>query len=338
MNADSGFLWEKLPPEIFEKIELGQGVDEIEKGGGTRRFFRVRASGKPAILCFYDDSKTENFLYADLARFLRKIDVPAPEVFFHDAGARVLVMQDCGSADLWTLRQNASSETATAYRSALAEIAKLHRDGLTNLGETEIMRDGFNADYYKWEREYFLVNAAKEGHKLCITGNARADLEAELSALANRILALPPQLVHRDFQSQNILWRDGRARFIDFQGMRVGTGFYDVASLLFDSYVEIDDSERAELFDFYCEQIGVCENEKTSAEKAFLDAAAQRLMQAIGAYFFLSAKMGKPQFRKFALPALENLKTVAKCAGTLPWLAMLATELCARERRFRAVR
>ena len=193
--------------------------------------------------------------------------------------------------------------------------------------------DGFNADYYKWERDYFLTNAAKKAHKLCIGGMAGAELEYELAGLAAHLLAQTPQLIHRDFQSQNILYRDGTACFIDFQGARVGTGWYDLASLLFDPYVSLSDEDREAFFAFYCEQIGLPESERAAAKKTFFCAAAQRLMQAIGAYFFLSAEMGKPRYRAFALPALASLKQVAARSGTLPNLTMLATELHARENR-----
>lgn len=327
------WLRANLPPEIFERIKFPSEKAEIEKGGGTRRFFRANWEGVPAVICVYDDSKAENFLYADLAKFLAALGVPVPRVFFHDAASKILVIEDLGTADLWTLKTQGAPAWKPAYESALASAARLHRDALPALGDLAIMRDGFNAEYYKWERDYFLTNAAKEAHKLCITGMAKAELEYELAGIATHLSALPPQLVHRDFQSQNILWHGGKSHFIDFQGARIGTGWYDVASLLFDPYVELTEVERESLFDFYCGQIGVRSEEKSGAKKHLFYAAAQRLMQACGAYFFLSMKMGKSRYRAFALPALESLKKVATATGTLPNLTMLATELCARERR-----
>ena len=327
------FLAEKLPPAVLTEIVLPDADAEIKKGGGTRRFFRVRFSGTPAIACIYDDSKAENALYAGLAEFFARIGVPAPKVFFHDVEARLLIMEDLGGTDLWTLQTQNAPAWKDAYRSALKSLAMLHRKALPALGELPIMRDGFNADYYKWERDYFLTNAAKKAHKLCIGGMAGAELEHELAGLAAHLLAQTPQLIHRDFQSQNILYREGTACFIDFQGARIGTGWYDLASLLFDPYVSLSDEDREAFFAFYCEQIGLPESERASAKKTFFCAAAQRLMQAIGAYFFLSAEMGKTRYRAFALPALASLKQVAARSGTLPNLTMLATELHARENR-----
>ena len=57
--------------------------------------------------------------------------------------------------------------------------------------------------------------------------------------------------MHRDFQSQNIILREGQAYLIDFQGMRPGLAEYDLASLLYDPYVSLTNAERGELKNFY---------------------------------------------------------------------------------------
>ncbi len=320
------------PEEFFlknrEALGLGAALDfansELKKGGGTRRFFRAEFRGVPAVFCFYDNAKEENRYYAGIAEFLKKIGVPAPAILANFPEKCVLVMEDLGATDLWTLVRDGAPARSRAYRSALAGLATLHSRGLENLDAgTPIMRDGFNREYYAWEREYFLKNALDEGLRIPLAARERRALEAELSALAEKLLAFPPQLVHRDCQSQNILWKNETACFIDFQGMRVGTGWYDVASLLFDPYVEISAEEKRALFSFYCEKIGVPAN--ADSELRLRLAAAQRLMQALGAYFFLSAKMGKTNFRKHAAPALRNLVEVS--ARTLPQLHALAEKM-----------
>ncbi len=100
--------------------------------------------------------------------------------------------------------------------------------------------------------------------------------------------------------------------FIDFQGMRVGTGLYDVGSLLWDPYVRFSSGEREELADFY-RTLGGWEMTREEFFSALADAAAQRLMQALGAYGFLGLAKGKPAFLAHTRPALENL--VAVTAG-----------------------
>lgn len=311
----------------LERI-LNSGA-ELKKGGGTRRFFRTLLSGVPAVFCFYDNSKEENAYYAGIAGFLKQIGVPVPEILLNLPEKNLLAMEDLGDTDLWTLRKKKSPECFCAYCSALSGLARLHTRGIQKLpSDFPMMRDGFNRNYYRWERDYFFENAVEKGLQTKLSSDEKIALDAELSALAENLLAFPPQLVHRDCQSQNILWKNGRAVFIDFQGMRTGTGWYDVASLLFDPYAEIPSEERRELLAFYCKKI--CVPADSAAEKNLFLAAAQRLMQALGAYFFLSSEMGKPHFRKYALPALENLVCVT--AGTLPNLHVLAERMLAQEK------
>ena len=113
--------------------------------------------------------------------------------------------------------------------------------------------------------------------------------------------------MHRDFQSQNIILRDGQAYLIDFQGMRPGLAEYDLASLLYDPYVRLTESERAELLDFYRTIAAV--NDPAFQEKVRL-CAMQRLMQALGAYGYLGLTKGNRIFLTHIPAALRSLGTV----------------------------
>jgi aminoglycoside/choline kinase family phosphotransferase len=121
-------------------------------------------------------------------------------------------------------------------------------------------------------------------------------------------------LVHRDFQSQNILVRNGSAVFIDFQGMRPGLAQYDLASLLCDPYVTISAEERSCLLEYYTKIL-----EESGAhvdgdfDRVFWQCAVQRLMQALGAYGNLSLNLGKPHFRDHVAPALIRLREALSC-------------------------
>src|ERR1700720_1521690 len=82
------------------------------------------------------------------------------------------------------------------------------------------------------------------------------ETEPALREIPKYLARLPRVLVHRDFQSQNIIIQNGQANLIDFQGMRPGLAEYDLASFLYDPYVELADTERAELLTYYREQRG----------------------------------------------------------------------------------
>jgi len=117
--------------------------------------------------------------------------------------------------------------------------------------------------------------------------------------------------VHRDFQSQNIVIKDGTACFIDFQGMRPGLPQYDLASLFYDPYVHLPESERAELLHYYFEALADLGEPVCTDFTAVYDLCAmQRLMQALGAYGFLGHVKERPHFLEHIPAALIALREV----------------------------
>ena len=142
----------------------------------------------------------------------------------------------------------------------------------------------------------------------------------ELRAVAARLAAAPPMLLHRDLQSANILFHRGRPHFIDFQGMRFGPAMYDLASLLCDPYVELPDGVRPALLARYAARRPAAGSEL----ELFWPAAVQRLCQALGAYARLGALPGAQRFLAHIPPAVARLReAVARSGLRLPTLAAL---------------
>jgi aminoglycoside/choline kinase family phosphotransferase len=183
--------------------------------------------------------------------------------------------------------------------------------------------EGFGEDLYRWERDYF-----REHFVLGVCGikpepSFERMLDAELSALAGRLSQTGRGLVHRDLQSQNVMIRGGDPFLIDFQGMRFGSPFYDLGSLLCDPYVALAEGEREELLSFYYELTpeGVAWD---AFRNYFWEASAQRLMQALGAYGFLGRRKGLKGFLDHIPAGLRNLSRATEQAASLPHLQ----ELC----------
>ena len=110
---------------------------------------------------------------------------------------------------------------------------------------------GFDAGLYRWERDYFREYFLQGVCGIRLKPRTEAALERELAGLAERLQRTGDHLIHRDFQSQNIMiLKDGPA-LIDFQGMRMGTVFYDLASLLYDPYGALSEEERLVLLSDY---------------------------------------------------------------------------------------
>jgi aminoglycoside/choline kinase family phosphotransferase len=315
----------------FPRFEDAQvEIDPIEKGGSDRKFYRVRSSpGQTLILVKYNLEREENRHYVEIARFLEGNGIRAPKIYFHDAGEGLIWIEDLGERDLFSYREEPWPERRRLYESALDEAAKLHR---LSEAEAKTIRASlpaeFNAALYLWEQQYFLENCL--GRYFEVDGAKLDQLAAlpALSGVAERLDRLPRGLVHRDFQSQNIIVRDGQAHLIDFQGMRPGLAHYDLASLLYDPYVELTTAERAELVRYYREQQEQHGAGLTGDFEGILRLCAmQRLMQALGAYGYLGLVKQHTAFLDYIPGALSSLRAVVEKVDGLRPFALLLAEL-----------
>ena len=294
--------------EVLPHLAGGDAVP-VEKGGSARRFYRISARGQSSILVHDLGEREENRHYAGLARFLSARGVPVPDVLAEDPSAGLLWLEDLGAEDLWSFRNARWEIRRPLYESALRGMASLHRiPPEAPVKEGIPIQPSFDEALYRWEQEYFAEHCL--GGIFGVSEGMRASLLSceSMRMLAAGLATRPRVLVHRDFQSQNILVRSGESRFIDFQGMRPGLAQYDLASLLFDPYVTLSQEERAHLIGFH--HAMVPETAAAESERLLWQCAAQRLMQALGAYGNLSLNLGKPQFRSHVAPALANLREV----------------------------
>ncbi|MDX6765436.1 MAG: phosphotransferase [Candidatus Methylacidiphilales bacterium] len=282
----------------------------IFKGGSDRRFFRVLAGEDSCILMAYGPDKEENQYYARIGQFLHGLGVRVPRVLAHDAPERLAWMEDLGPVDLFAFREKTWDERRGLYLDTLQQVARLHELGHAAARDEGLpMMPGFDEKLYAWERDYFYNEFVGGACGIDLTAADRAALEAELRPLAEALIRQPVELVHRDFQSQNVMVRDRQCHLIDFQGMRTGTGFYDLASLLYDPYVALAKNEREDLLaDYRGMRSGLPSGD--DCLRLLRAAALQRLMQALGAYGFLGLKKERAVFLAHIAPALARLGEV----------------------------
>ena len=302
-------------------------LSPLEGTGSDRTFFRLRWNRRDsAILVHYDPKRIENTCYADIAAFLREIEIPAPRLIRHDPAGCLIVMEDLGDTDLWSFRETLWETRRVLYQKTLTIVHRLHSFPKNDFpsGRVRLM-EGFGPHLYRWERDYFRDHFVRDVSGIKLGPSFERELEAELSALAERLAGTVRCLVHRDLQSHNVMIREREPFFIDFQGMRFGSPFYDLGSLLCDPYVNFSGSELDELLSFY---YGLSNWDRNWAtfQNAFWEASAQRLMQAVGAYGFLALKKGVKAFIEHIPAGLRHLQLAATQAASLPRLCELSVE------------
>jgi aminoglycoside/choline kinase family phosphotransferase len=319
---------QKYLSEYFGNADFN--LDPIKKGGSDRNFFRVSLPDKTSfIFMHYGNEVEENAHWVSINNFLVGLDIAVPQIIAQDVARHFLLIEDLGNVDLWSERSVPWEERREYYFQVLTQIYRLHSYDLKSVPADVQLSEGYGPRLYKWEHDYFLENLVGEVCKIKLSSSDAAKLTKELDALSERLQKIEPSLIHRDFQSQNIMIKNGRPVLIDFQGMREGCLFYDLGSLICDPYVTFEDEERNELINFYYELMNPAYSRDEFVHNFWMG-SVQRLLQALGAYGFLGLKKNRPAFLKHIGNGLENLLVAVGHAENIPILHELAGE-CIRQ-------
>jgi hypothetical protein len=170
-------------------------------------------------------------------------------------------------------------------------------------------RASFDRQSINWDLNYFKYYFLRLAG---IPFNEQA-LEDDFSRLTRFLLTAPHDyFLYRDFQSRNIMLRDGKPHFLDYQGGRKGALQYDIASLLFDGKADLPPAAREELLNAYLDALA---NYIPLDRAAFLHHyyayVYVRILQALGAYGFRGFYERKPHFLQSVPYALKNLEWLA---------------------------
>lgn len=294
-------------------------VERIRGHGSDRRFWRLRSGDWSAVVMSAPPGDAEHARFVAIAAFLERHDLGPARRLRVDDDENTVVMEDLGTCSLHSLGAAAAADEPPAvavWALATDHVARLQATTAAARAECPVAFDlALDLPVLRWETAYFRERFLGGLMGLDLAGD-RA-LDDEFAALAAAVAAQPVYLLHRDYQSQNLLVRDGRLRLVDFQGLRPGPLGYDLASLLWDPYVALPPARREALLARYAAAVRGLEAGPSPADTRamVLAAALQRLMQALGAYGFLSLAKGRRGFLQHVPRGLAHLRDVLRLAG-----------------------
>ncbi len=299
----------------------------IEKGGSGRGFTRFRepSSGRGVVVVSYNRDRPDNERFAPVTAFLNRHEIPAPQLIEWDEGGDMVWVEDLGSLDLGHLeKEDWETVRRPAYEETLRTVMMLHSiHEASPPADLPELEPGFDDALYQWEQDYFLEQYVARFHSAEAARDLRND--SSLCELKEELCGLPRALVHRDFQSTNVMVVGARTVLIDYQGLRWGVPEYDLGSLIYDPYIEFTSEERSTLVNAYYELKVASGSSQTKEEfeRQLVRATTQRLMQAMGAYGFLGEVKGKKEFLDHIPAGRDRLVQLSQCEGGLSVLGEL---------------
>ncbi len=316
-----------LPSGIIADF-LGDSSGEITMtrigtGGSDRTYYRIRDREKTAVLMECPKNDPDYQRHMIYTQFFRRYSVPVPELFGADTlnsgpvsvrrGYVYGLFEDLGDISLysWLKCTKDAARVETLYRSIMDILINLHTVVSANVSECLLLQSKvFDYEHLRWETDYFIERFVRGLADIPIPETT--SLEGEFDRLARKVDSFRKTVVHRDFQSQNIMVKnDDEPRVIDYQGARMGPPAYDLASILWDPYAALGDGLRSSLLDYYISGVkgyhGTAFDEGAFLE-TLLPCRLQRHMQALGAFGFLSKMKGRTYFLKHVPQAFRYLK------------------------------
>jgi len=304
-------------------------LQRITGHGSDRRFWRL-GLGEWSTVAMQSPSSDQEFeRFVAIGDFLMEMKLGAPELLSVDEPAHTVLMEDVGRASLYAIATDddtTPAQLADCYGLVVDHLAALQEatDKAWQLCRLAVDRT-LDREQLLWETAYFQTHFL-EGY-LGWKREKCADLAPEFAALAGSVAAQPLVLLHRDFQSQNILLQGGQVRLVDFQGLRLGPVAYDLASLVWDPYVALPAELRAELVARFAARQTSCAPDQVAA--LTVAAGLQRIMQALGAFGFLGHSKGKAGFLRHIPAGVRHLRLLLAAAEVpeLPHLTRLVAEI-----------
>jgi aminoglycoside/choline kinase family phosphotransferase len=297
---------------------------DMAADGSTRQYFRLVWGQERTAVGAIGPDRDENRAFLSFAKAFRRTGLPVPEIYAEDRKAGVWVEEDLGDTTLFQALSTARVETNG--QEFPADVEELYRRVLSTLPRFQVEghravdyhlaypRQAFDKQSIRWDLNYFKYHFLKLAH---IDFNEQ-HLEDDFTRLTEHLLeADADYFLYRDFQSRNIMIRDGEPWFIDFQGGRKGAPHYDVASLLYDAKADIPSSVRARLLEHYLDAL----SEQASVDRARFREQLPgfvlvRVMQAMGAFGYRGFFERKRHFLESVPNAARTLNDLL--AGGLP--------------------
>jgi aminoglycoside/choline kinase family phosphotransferase len=310
---------------------LGTGAEAVvlTRGGSGRTFVRLR-DGERSLVAMMQPGGGEEFeRYIEIGEFLEGCGVGVPTFYAVDRSRGIVLMEDMGELHLEDALGEAGPEREIVlYRDCLDVLATLQTTVTGAMRSAGLLAGRrFDGELLLAETEYFEREfVGRYAGVRCPPG-----WDAERRMLAERLAAEPAVFMHRDFQSRNILLKEGKVRIVDFQTAYRGPGAYDTASLLKDPYHPLGPGVRRGLLREYHGRLlvagGAVETRFERFNESFVLAGIQRNCQALAAYAFLGLVRGKREFLDSIPSGLRLLEEGIVESGGFPALRALIGEL-----------
>jgi aminoglycoside/choline kinase family phosphotransferase len=267
--------------------------------------------------------------FLNIHRHLAKAGVAVPALYFYDQAAGLLYLEDFGDRLLVeACAEGTGRHREALYRKAIESLALIHAKATSPPDPACVaFQRSFDVPLLMWEFDHFLEYGvvARRGRLMC--ADDEQPIRKEFQQIAVLMAGQPRVFTHRDYHSRNLMVEGDRLGVLDFQDALMGPAAYDLASLLRDAYIELDESLIDELVEEYLDRMagsGLVPGDRASFRRLFDLTSIQRNLKAAGRFVYIDRVKRNP---KFLTDIPRVLGYVKRNLAKYPELAALRTHL-----------
>ncbi len=310
-------LWESIQdtamssrPDLLSEIKLRP----MHGDGSTRQFYRVFFDEETFVVIYAPPAllsgTNENDSYYYIGNHLKQKGIPVPEIYCYNREKGILLIEDLGDNHLQSVVdfKDREDESKRRYLEILKTLTEMQIAGARGFDSRHCFDTPLYDEEFVYRRELLYFKREFLGRYLGLkTENLKID--NELRNLAASVATFPGHFfMHRDFQSRNIMVKEDKFYFIDFQGARFGPPTYDLAAFLIDPYVRVPfDIQEYLLREYFAQIKGRVDLPEKDFVRSYRLTALCRNLQVLAAFVFLSRVKKKSFFAQFIDPALQQI-------------------------------
>lgn len=289
---------------------LPEAIEPLAGAGSNRNYYRLK--GNPQVIGVYGTSEAENRAFLYMAQHFEAKGLPVPHVYAQTDDAMAYLQEDLGDISLFQAIEQGrntgifNEAEKTLLKQTIRLLPRIQFEGAEDMDFSVCYPQAeFNRRSILWDLNYF---------KYCFLKATGIDfqenlLEDDFENMTQVLLADTfSTFMYRDFQSRNVMIREGKPYFIDFQGGRKGPIYYDVASFLWQAKARFPQHLREELIHDYLNALhAYCPMPESYFREQLRQFVLFRTLQVLGAYGFRGYFEQKPHFLQSIPYAIENL-------------------------------
>jgi aminoglycoside/choline kinase family phosphotransferase len=310
----------------------------------NRRYFRLELSGRRSVILMqlaepeaFKQSEeavsgavaVTELPFLNVRRHLAVAGVAVPALYHYDQAAGLLYLEDFGDLLLvQACRDGRGFETARHYHRAIETLARIHTAATSPADARCIaFHRAFDVPLLMWEFDHFLEYGVVARHGKPMCAEDFQPVRSAFQTIAELMANEPRVFTHRDYHSRNLIVDGDRLGVIDFQDALMGPAGYDLASLLRDAYIALDESLIGELIADYLDRMkkaGAGLGNRQAFRRLFDFISIQRNLKAAGRFVYIDRVKKNP---KFLADIPRVLGYVRRNLEKYPELAPLRTHL-----------